>query len=346
MRPEVLAVGATALISIAPMAVLPLLPEATGAGMTSQPLLLCFAAGGMLGDVFLHTLPETLGGGHDHDDEEHAHEHDDHADHKHEHDHGHDDDDHDDHDHHEHDHDHHDHKHDDHKHEHDGHGHSHSLSDSLNGLTVLGGFIAFFFLEKAMRHSRAGHGHGHGHGHGMAIITPAASPAPRRSTSNEGVRRRAKTRRRRPSPARAPAPKPDGRAAASERLVAGYLNLAADAAHEHRRTGARRQLPVRAAAGLSATLAILFHEVPHEVGDVAILMQAGFSKWAAIRAQLSTALGALLGTLVGLAAGRTNSALLQCFTAGGFIYVATVDVLPSLLRECSPKQSRWARAST
>ena len=75
------------------------------------------------------------------------------------------------------------------------------------------------------------------------------------------------------------------------------------------------------------------------MGDVAILMQAGFSKWAAIRAQLSTALGALLGTLVGLAAGRTNSALLQCFTAGGFIYVATVDVLPSLLRECSPKQS-------
>ena len=61
MRPEVLAVGATALISIAPMTVLPLLPEATGAGMTSQPLLLCFAAGGMLGDVFLHTLPETLG---------------------------------------------------------------------------------------------------------------------------------------------------------------------------------------------------------------------------------------------------------------------------------------------
>ena len=27
----------------------------------------------------------------------------------------------------------------------------------------------------------------------------------------------------------------------------------------------------------------------------------------------------LLGTLVGLAAGRTNSALLQCFTASGFI---------------------------
>ena len=351
MRPEVLAVGATALISIAPMAVLPLLPEATGAGMTSQPLLLCFAAGGMLGDVFLHTLPETLGGGHDHDDDEHAHEHDDHADHKHEHDHGHDDDDHDDHDHHEHEHDHHDHKHDDHKHEHDGHGHSHSLADSLNGLTVLGGFIAFFFLEKAMRHSRAGHGHGHDHGHNHSPAA-RASPAPRRSTSpakaspakaSGGVRKRGGAAASpAKSPARAPAPKTPtaAAAAASERLVAGYLNLAADAAHNFTdglMLGANFLSGPR--QGLSATLAILFHEVPHEVGDVAILMQAGFSKWAAIRAQLSTALGALLGTLVGLAAGRTNSALLQCFTAGGFIYVATVDVLPSLLRECSPKQS-------
>ena len=212
---------------------------------------------------------------------------------------------------------------------------------------MLGGFIAFFFLEKAMRHSRAGHGHGHDHGHNHSPAA-RASPAPRRSTSpakaspakaSGGVRKRGGAAA---SPARAPAPKKPTAAAvaASERLVAGYLNLAADAAHNFTdglMLGANFLSGPR--QGLSATLAILFHEVPHEVGDVAILMQAGFSKWAAIRAQLSTALGALLGTLVGLAAGRTNSALLQCFTAGGFIYVATVDVLPSLLRECSPKQS-------
>ena len=200
-----------------------------------------------------------------------------------------------------------------------------------------------------MRHSRAGHGHGHSHGHGHNHSPAAhASPPSRRSTSpakaspakaSGGVRKRGGAAA---SPARAPAPKKPtaAAAAASERLVAGYLNLAADAAHNFTdglMLGANFLSGPR--QGLSATLAILFHEVPHEVGDVAILMQAGFSKWAAIRAQLSTALGALLGTLVGLAAGRTNSALLQCFTAGGFIYVATVDVLPSLLRECSPKQS-------
>lgn len=52
--------------------------------------------------------------------------------------------------------------------------------------------------------------------------------------------------------------------------------------------------------------AVLIHEVPHEIGDVAILMQAGFSKWDAIRAQLVTALGALLGTAVALFAGESQ----------------------------------------
>ena len=63
--------------------------------------------------------------------------------------------------------------------------------------------------------------------------------------------------------------------------------------------------------------------MPHEVGDVAVLMQAGFSKWRAIRAQLSTAGGAMLGTCVALATGRAEARLLLGFTAGGFIYVRT-----------------------
>lgn len=53
-------------------------------------------------------------------------------------------------------------------------------------------------------------------------------------------------------------------------------------------------------------------EIPHEVGDFAILVQSGFSKYQAILAQykiskfranarLFTALGAFLGTLIGIA---------------------------------------------
>ena len=89
------------------------------------------------------------------------------------------------------------------------------------------------------------------------------------------------------------------------------------------------------AQGRAATLAVLFHEVPHEIGDVAILMQAraphatsrrassspppaeahpprarpqaGFGKWRAIRAQLGTALAALLGAVVALVTGESQA---------------------------------------
>ena len=81
------------------------------------------------------------------------------------------------------------------------------------------------------------------------------------------------------------------------------------------------------------------HEVPHEVGDVAILMQVGFGKWQAIRVQLLTALGAMLGTVVGVISGQKQAGLLLNFTAGGFIYIATVDVLPQLLGNSSMLQT-------
>ena len=92
--------------------------------------------------------------------------------------------------------------------------------------------------------------------------------------------------------------------------------------------------------GRAATLAILFHEIPHEIGDVAVLMQSGFPKWTAIRAQLATAVGALLGTALALLTGQASADMLLNFTAGGFVYVACVDLLPDLLRApCAARQT-------
>jgi len=118
----------------------------------------------------------------------------------------------------------------------------------------------------------------------------------------------------------------------NDQLIAGYLNLVADVAHNF-----TDGLMLGAAfvtsweVGVSATIACLAHEVPHEVGDVVVLMQAGFRKWDAIRAQLSTAIGALLGTCISLATGETEATMLLAFTAGGFIYVAAVDILPCVI---------------
>lgn len=125
--------------------------------------------------------------------------------------------------------------------------------------------------------------------------------------------------------------------------VAGYLNLAADFAHNFTdglALGA--SFLAGSTVGAITTLTVLLHEVPHEVGDFAILVQSGCSKRKAMKLQLVTALGALAGTVCSLLAegvGEAATAWILPFTAGGFIYVATVSVIPELLQESGPVQS-------
>jgi hypothetical protein len=77
-----------------------------------------------------------------------------------------------------------------------------------------------------------------------------------------------------------------------------------------------------------ATLSILCHEIPHELGDFEILVKNGFSKRQAIVAQFGTAVAALLETVVGI--GLES---LLFVTAGGFVYLAAVSILPEILEE-------------
>jgi zinc transporter 13 len=92
--------------------------------------------------------------------------------------------------------------------------------------------------------------------------------------------------------------------------------------------------------GLITTFAILLHEVPHEIGDFAILLRAGFDRWKAAKAQLLTATGGILGAVAALSAESTEqagdrTAWILPFTSGGFLYIALVTVLPDLLHDHS-----------
>ncbi|KFV17589.1 Zinc transporter ZIP13, partial [Tauraco erythrolophus] len=96
--------------------------------------------------------------------------------------------------------------------------------------------------------------------------------------------------------------------------------------------------------GFLTTMAILLHEIPHEVGDFAILLRAGFDRWSAAKMQLSTALGGILGACFAICAqspkgaGETVAWILP-FTSGGFLYIALVNVVPDLLEEKNPWNS-------
>ena len=91
-------------------------------------------------------------------------------------------------------------------------------------------------------------------------------------------------------------------------------------------------------SGGVATLSILLHEIPHELGDYAILLQSGFTKRQAILAQFGTAVAAMLGAIVGVWAAQTWTGI-QYLTAGGFVYLASTSILPQVLQDSTSSSS-------
>jgi len=84
--------------------------------------------------------------------------------------------------------------------------------------------------------------------------------------------------------------------------------------------------------GYVTTLAVLAHELPQEIGDFGVLLHAGFSRAKALAFNFLTALTAVAGAVVGYFLAQTAAWLpiLLALTAGGFLYVAAVDLLPEL----------------
>ncbi|XP_073816561.1 zinc transporter Zip99C [Musca autumnalis] len=128
--------------------------------------------------------------------------------------------------------------------------------------------------------------------------------------------------------------------------IAGYLNLMANSIDNFTHgLAVAGSFLVSFRHGVLATFAILLHEIPHEVGDFAILLRSGFSRWDAARAQLLTAGAGLMGALVAIGGSGVTSAMeartswIMPFTAGGFLHIALVTVLPDLLKEENPKES-------
>ena len=116
---------------------------------------------------------------------------------------------------------------------------------------------------------------------------------------------------------------------------------------------------------------LLVHEIPHEIGDFAILLNSGFTRYVyqiwrgkfkkfkknskflylfifryeAAKAQLATAATGMTGACVAIwinavDADQANSLWILPFSAGGFLNIALVSVLPEILDESTddPKE--------
>jgi zinc and cadmium transporter len=122
-----------------------------------------------------------------------------------------------------------------------------------------------------------------------------------------------------------------------------YLNLFGDGIHNFT-DGLiiAASFVINVQIGIAATLAVVAHEVPQELGDFGVLLYGGFSKFKALFYNLLSALTAVIGALVGyfiFPLIENLTILLLPLAAGGFIYIASSDLIPELHKEADVKKA-------
>lgn len=225
----------------------------------------------------------------------------------------------------------------------------------LLGVAIMVGFVTFVAMDKGLRIATGGEGHTHDHSHASEPSNGHLGDAKAKATAVEdidaGLRNRKANETKNAPPVTSSNEPPK-----KEIKLSAYLNIVADFTHNITDGLAlSSSFYASPTIGATTTLAVFCHEIPHEVGDFALLIQGGMSKKLAMGLQFVTAMGAVLGTAIGvavqefggnsasveLAKGLGNQGLLGTslqwgdlllpFTAGTFLYVGTVGVIPEML---------------
>lgn len=96
--------------------------------------------------------------------------------------------------------------------------------------------------------------------------------------------------------------------------------------------------------GIVTALAVIAHEIPQEVGDVAVLLNSGLSRLKAFNWNMAVGFTTVLGGLAAYFVLESLQAILPyvlAVAAGSFIYVAVADLIPGLHRRTEALASIW-----
>lgn len=146
-------------------------------------------------------------------------------------------------------------------------------------------------------HSHGGHSHGHSHGASTAVAKSEGELRKRKGGANDTV-------------AETEAEVVDEKKPVNASLkLSAYLNLFGDFTHNIT-DGLAMAASFYSSPQLGAvtTIATFCHEIPHEVADYSILIKSGFTKYQAMGSQFFTAVGAFVGTFIGIWIAETTGA--------------------------------------
>ena len=82
--------------------------------------------------------------------------------------------------------------------------------------------------------------------------------------------------------------------------------------------------------GVSLSLSIFFHEIPHEIGDFSYLLKQNMNITNAIISQMITALGSFFGVYLSFTIGEKYSDKIISFASGAFLYLAINTIMGDL----------------
>ncbi len=94
--------------------------------------------------------------------------------------------------------------------------------------------------------------------------------------------------------------------------------------------------------GIATSLAVIFHEIPHEMGNFAVLVHGGWSAKKALAYNFLSSFAAFFGGALILIFAQTLSSaptLLLALGSSNFIYVAMSDLIPEIHKETNSKKS-------